>query len=289
MISNMVLQEAKAGARDELKIKVRLLGEASADVDKFCSFNLKKMRRKANNAESELQGFGAFGDASLALNEEFLERKEKEEKAKAEAGAAGGEDEAGMVAGLNLNAQITCRVKVQKRGFVVDDGREYRGWYCDDDNIVNMLQYYERADDPAEVHIPRQLTEDSFFTLEYVDGNVILEALDADPDFGEIEIYAPDDITHSDPVRVEPGHKFVVRRAFCADHGRYYNASGSAIQPPPGYDGPHRHFLVTNEPALDYWRRWGFEHQSSLDEDDRYSSRGHLPEAFSSSRLKPRH
>ena len=85
MISNTVLQEAKAGARDELKIKVRLLGEASADVDKFCSFNLKKMRKKANDAESELRAFGACGDASLALNDDFVERKEKEEKAKEEA------------------------------------------------------------------------------------------------------------------------------------------------------------------------------------------------------------
>ena len=169
--------------------------------------------------------------------------------------------------------KLSCRLKVQQRGFVVDDRGEYRGWYGICDNIVNQLQYYEKADDPAEVG----LLEGDFFTLEYVDGNVILKALDVDPEWGSISIYAPDDITHTNPATVKAGHKFVVHLAFCADPGHYSNASGHAIQPPPGYEGPDGvYFLVANEHELDRWRRWGHEHQSSIDEDDN----PHEPEAL---------
>ena len=75
------------------------------------------------------------------------------------------------------HAKLSCRLKVQQRGFVVDDGCEYRGWYGVCDNIVNQLQCYANADDPAKVGV----LEGDYFTLEYVDGNVILTALDGLP------------------------------------------------------------------------------------------------------------
>jgi len=157
--------------------------------------------------------------------------------------------------------QLSCKIEVKQRGCVLDgetfDGFMCCGFYCEDESLLDAWDSWEDGKEHQEFEKGQLFKGKSEFFLTTTQ---------------PVGVFRPDDVCNADEIEVEGCFK--VCFMCCGPAGQTLDASGYGVYRPVDIlckwgccpqGAFHEYYLASNEHELDYWRRWGYEHN----EDDK--------------------